>query len=81
MAKITITARIVHALLQMGCKEVESNIGKYRTFQKQEAGLADFYLVGHAGALRKGRCASKSYSISHMVPAFLAKYPMPEGAK
>jgi hypothetical protein len=61
----------------MGCKEVESNSRKYRTFERPSGSAVDtFYFVGKKGALRVGRCASKSCSVEQVVPAMLKRWLM-----
>ena len=52
-------------LKQHGWHEERSTSGKYRTFACD--GHDTKYFLGKCGAIRKGRCASKSHSITDNV--------------
>jgi hypothetical protein len=47
-------------------KEVPCRSGKYRQFEKEGNSCDPFY-VGTKGAVRTGKCATKSISVSHLV--------------
>ena len=55
---------IIEALLAQGFTEIQSR-SKYRTFQYPDSSRDDKVFVGKAGAVRFGRVASKSVSLSH----------------
>jgi len=76
MSHTTKADQIIAALKQWkpGIIEIESRSSKYRVFVNS-ATPEQYYFVGKKGALRKGRCASKSYSLEHIVPQLLAKFP------
>ena len=57
--------KIIKLLIEeKGCIEVKSR-SKYRQFKRP--GRDDFYFVGKNGALRAGKNASNSISLSHLV--------------
>jgi len=56
--------KIIKYLIEKGCVEVKSR-SKYRQFKRP--GRDDFYFVGKNGALRAGKNASNSVSLSHLV--------------
>jgi hypothetical protein len=53
-------------------KEVPCKSGKYRQFVLE--GFENAYFVGSKGAVRFGKCASKSVSISHKVVPDIEKW-------
>ena len=50
---------------ERGCTELKSKSRKYRQFKRLDS--TDFYFVGKNGALRAGKSASDSVSLSHMI--------------
>ena len=56
--------KIVEWLISKGCKEIKSK-SKYRQFTRPQD--IEYYFVGRNGALRAGKTASDSVSISHLV--------------
>ena len=50
---------------ERGCIELKSKSGKYRQFKRLDS--TDFYFVGKNGALRAGKSASNSVSLSDMI--------------
>lgn len=65
MAKKTKRDIIIEALVEkQGCIEMECKSGKYRQFNRP--GIEDSYIfVGRSGAVRVGRIATKSQSITN----------------
>lgn len=58
--------RLIVGLLAMGFKPAEHRSGKYKAFFRSEFDRDNrkvYYFVGPSGALRKGHCASDSFSI------------------
>jgi hypothetical protein len=55
----TLQERFALALEHMGETRVESRSGKYITYTRSSA-PGTFYFLGYGGALRVGKCASKS---------------------
>ena len=72
MAKKTKTQKLIESLEKMGCKEVKGK-SKYRQFTIPGRDN-EFYFVGSRAALRVGRIASKSFSISHRVNDIIKKW-------
>ncbi len=68
--------RLVRALLAMGCAELRTKSGKYRMFEHsaEVTALPSYYFIGKMGALRAGKCASKSVSLESAIPGLLAKW-------
>ena len=62
MAKQTQQDKIVKWFLSIGFTEMECRSGKYR--QLKSAQPKYFYFIGRKGAVRAGKCASKSFSIT-----------------
>ena len=61
MKTITFRERLIAGLLAFGYQRDLTDRSHYEAFTR--AGLDDKLFVGINGALRKGRCASKSWSI------------------
>jgi len=57
--------KVIEFLKQRGCKEVESKSGKYKKFSRPTR--KDFYFVGRNGALRVGKNASQSISLTRFI--------------
>jgi len=66
--------QLVNALISNGAVEVESRTRKYLTFQFPNGRL--LYFVGKSGALRCGKCASQSFSVSEVAKAKLIESGM-----
>ena len=64
MAKLTKRDKIVAALLERGCEEMDCRSGKYRQFNRPEV-EGSYLFVGKKGAVRVGRVATKSLSITN----------------
>jgi hypothetical protein len=64
MAKLTNAQKMVENLLKLGCKEVPCRSGKYRQFTRFDK-EGEFFFVGVKGALRAGKVATKSITLSH----------------
>ena len=62
--KKTKANKVIEMLLAKGCKEVKGR-SKYRTFERPDG--TDFYFVGRNGALRAGKSASKSVSLTRFL--------------
>lgn len=56
--------KVINLLLEKGCKEIVSK-SKYRQFTRP--GRDDFYFVGKAGALRAGKIASNTISLTRFI--------------
>lgn len=64
--KITKRDKVIDYLTKKGSKELPCRSSKYRQFTKPEKeGI--FYFVGKKGALRTGRCSSKSISLTRWI--------------
>ena len=65
--------KMVIVATMLGGEEIESRSGKYRTFKRPDTD--NLFFVGKAGALRSGKCATKSFDISRsrVVQELLAK--------
>ena len=74
MAKQTQQDKIVKWFLSIGFTEMECRSGKYRQF-KSKGNWPDkyFYFVGRKGAVRAGKCASKSFSITDRIKSRMEK--------
>lgn len=59
---MTLQERICKAIKRRGYIEISSRSRKYREFRKEGAPLG--YFVGKCGALRRGRIASKTVSLT-----------------
>lgn len=60
--------KIIERLLAAGCKEVESRSRKYRTFTRNShQDLFPYWFVGKNGALRTGKNATDSVSVTHLL--------------
>ena len=64
MKKLKKSEKVINLLLEKGCKEIKSK-SKYKQFTRP--GRNDFYFVGRAGALRTGKTASKSTSLTRFL--------------
>lgn len=64
MAKQTKRDKIVESLLKAGHEEMECKSGKYRQFTVMGRD-EEFFFVGKKGALRIGKCATKSLSLTN----------------
>ncbi len=58
--------KIINWILRQGCKETPSR-SKYRQFTRPGHEQGYFYFVGKNGALRTGKSASNSISLSHLI--------------
>jgi hypothetical protein len=68
----TLTDSVVRYLEErLDMKEVECRSGKYRQFEKDGS---DPFFVGTKGAVRTGKCASKSISVSHLIQPALKNW-------
>ena len=64
----TLTDSVVRYLEErLGMKEVDCRSGKYRQFVASDNKYNPSFFVGTKGAVRNGVCASKSFSISHLI--------------
>lgn len=61
-SKGTVAEKLCAYLISKGFTEVPSKTTKYRMFSIPSN--SKFYFVGRNGALRRGTCISKSYSIN-----------------
>lgn len=59
----TVAEKLCKYLISKGFNEVPSKTTKYRMFSVPHSSIT-FYFVGRKGALRRGSCISKSYSVS-----------------
>lgn len=57
--------QIINYLLEKGCKEVPCKPRKYRQFARSDKD--GFYFVGKSGALRAGKVAGKSVSLTRLI--------------
>lgn len=77
--KNTIAHKVIEFLkARYGCTEVPSRAGKYVTLEiPNRESLNEnekrFYFIGRNGAVRVGKCASKSYSITEKIQFLMAK--------
>ena len=62
---MTKTDKVIQFLTGKGMIEIKSKSMKYRTFEKPSSGK--LYFVGKRGAVRTGKCSSKSFSITSMI--------------
>ena len=67
MKKKLIREKVIDYLTEKGLVEIESKSGKYRTFMKKNDINAYHYFVGKKGAVRVGKCSSKSISITRKI--------------
>ena len=74
MAKQTQQEKIIKWFLSIGFAEMECRSGKYRQF-KSASNWPDkyFYFVGRKGAVRAGKRASKSFSITDRIKQRMEK--------
>lgn len=64
MAKLTRAEKLVALLTDRGCKIVE---GRSKYIQLSRPERDDFYFIGRNGALRAGRSASSSVSLTDKI--------------
>jgi len=65
MAKVTKEQRAVNFFTAMGLREISSRSKKYRTFLTPSSNK--LYFIGHSGAVRTGKTASDSISVSDVL--------------
>ncbi len=63
--------KVIEYLTKKGFVELKSRSGKYRRFSSSHEG--QYYFIGRKGAVRVGRCASNSFSITERIKALIAK--------
>ena len=70
MAKQTKRDRVIEHITGRGAVELESSSRKYRKFTRPEGGAnRPYWFVGKSGALRTGRIASDSRSVTSFLKA------------
>ena len=66
--------RIVRYLESRGAKRISSKSAKYITLQSSSAPETYKYFVGKKGAIRKGRIASDSISVTGMIQFLMEEW-------
>ena len=62
---MTKTNKVIQYLTDKGVVEIKSKSMKYRTFENPSSGK--LYFIGKRGAVRTGKCSSKSFSITSII--------------
>lgn len=76
--KMTMAQRVVRFLESRGSVEVQGK-SHYRQFTRPGREPGTFYFVGTMGAVRVGRCASKSMSVTEGVHRIVEKWEVEQG--